>query len=122
MTLKEILKNIKVVTVNGSLDIEATGVDIDSRQVEQGHLFVAVRGTQTDGHQYIEKAVAQGATAILCEQEPESTTPGVTYVVTPSTEKAVGVVATTFYGNPSERTRLVGVTGTNGKTTIATLL
>ena len=122
MTLKEILKNIKVVTVNGSLDIEIAEVNIDSRQVGQGHLFVAVRGTQTDGHQYIEKAVAQGATAILCEQEPENITPGVTYVVTPSTEKAVGVVATTFCGNPSERTRLVGVTGTNGKTTIATLL
>ncbi len=122
MTLKEILKNIKTVTVNGSLDIEIAEVNIDSRQVGQGHLFVAVRGTQTDGHQYIDKAVAQGATAILCEQEPATLAPGVTYVVTPSTEKAVGVVATTFCGNPSERTRLVGVTGTNGKTTIATLL
>ena len=103
MTLKEILKNIKTVTVNGSLDIEIAEVNIDSRQVGQGHLFVAVRGTQTDGHQYIDKAVAQGATAILCEQEPATLAPGVTYVVTPSTEKAVGVVATTFCGNDRDK-------------------
>ncbi|MBQ9357603.1 MAG: UDP-N-acetylmuramoyl-L-alanyl-D-glutamate--2,6-diaminopimelate ligase [Prevotella sp.] len=128
MRLSDILKNIKTVSVEGSLDVEITGVDIDSRRVEKGHLFVAMRGTQTDGHQYIAKAIEQGAAAILCEESPvgkgadASSCGSATIVTVSSTETAVGPVATAFYGNPSEKLTLVGVTGTNGKTTIATLL
>ena len=122
MTLRELLKDIKTTSTNGSLDIEITGVDIDSRQVTPGHLFIAMRGTQVDGHQFIAKAVEQGASAILCETPPTSLSPDVTYVVVESTERDAGEVATTFYGEPSRQMKLVGVTGTNGKTTIATLL
>ena len=122
MELKEIIKNIRPVNITGSTDVEITGVDIDSRRVGAGHLFVAMKGTQTDGHAYIGKAIDQGAAAILCEDMPEGTKDGVTYVQVKSTEDAVGEAATTFYGDPSRKLRLVGVTGTNGKTTIATLL
>ena len=122
MQLRELLKNIKPSTVTGDIDVEITGVDIDSRQVNQGHLFVAMKGTQVDGHEFIGKAIAQGASAILCETLPTELSPDVTYVMVDSTEACVGKVATTFYGDPSRHTKLVGVTGTNGKTTIATLL
>lgn len=122
MTLSELIKNIDTVNITGSTDIEIKGVDIDSRRVAEGHLFVAMKGTQVDGHTFIGKAVAQGATAILCEDMPAEVAEGVTYVQVSSTEDAVGKVATQFYGDPSRKLKLVGVTGTNGKTTIATLL
>ena len=122
MKLSELINKLKVTTTIGSADIDITGVDIDSRHAASGHLFVAMRGTQTDGHQYIAKAVELGATAILCEELPQTIVDGVTYVQVPSTEASAGIVATTFHGNPSEHMMLVGVTGTNGKTTIATLL
>jgi UDP-N-acetylmuramoyl-L-alanyl-D-glutamate--2,6-diaminopimelate ligase len=101
-------------------------VNIDSRRIADGHLFVAMKGTQVDGHKFIAKAIEQGAKAILCEDLPEDAnnqqTSNITYIQVPSTEDAVGRVATLFYGDPSKRLKLVGVTGTNGKTTIATLL
>ncbi|MDD6553880.1 MAG: UDP-N-acetylmuramoyl-L-alanyl-D-glutamate--2,6-diaminopimelate ligase [Prevotellaceae bacterium] len=122
MKLKELLKNIQPEQILGSDDIEITGVNIDSRKIQDGHLFVAMRGTQVDGHKFIPKAIAQGAKAILCEDMPEEKADGVTYVQVKSTEDAVGKVATLFYGDPSRHLILVGVTGTNGKTTIATLL
>ncbi|MGM9700039.1 MAG: UDP-N-acetylmuramoyl-L-alanyl-D-glutamate--2,6-diaminopimelate ligase [Prevotella sp.] len=122
MTLKDLLSNMKPKAVIGNEDIDITGVNIDSRRIGKGHLFVAMVGTQVDGHQFISKAIAQGAAAILCERLPEETTEGVTYVQVDSTEDAVGKVATLFYGDPSRHLKLVGVTGTNGKTTIATLL
>ena len=122
MTLKELIKNIKTLAVKGSTDKEITGVDIDSRQVSDGHLFVAMRGTQVDGHRFIGKAEEQGAVAIVCEDTPEEQKENVTYIKVASTQDAVGHVATMFYGNPSDKLKLIGVTGTNGKTTIATLL
>ncbi len=122
MLLKELIKNIRPVNVAGSTDKEITGVNIDSRRIAEGHLFAAMKGTQTDGHAYIGKAIELGAAAILCEDMPENTVEGVAYVQVKSTEDAVGEVATTFYGDPSRKLKLVGVTGTNGKTTIATLL
>ena len=122
MKLSELLKNIKPTGIKGDTDIDITGIDIDSRKVGEGFLFIAMRGTQVDGHQFIPKATAQGATAILCEAMPADPDEGVTYITVDSTEQCVGPVATTFYGDPSRRMRLVGVTGTNGKTTIATLL
>ncbi|WP_315366577.1 UDP-N-acetylmuramoyl-L-alanyl-D-glutamate--2,6-diaminopimelate ligase [Prevotella koreensis] len=122
MKLNELLRNIKNVALTGSDNVEITGVNIDSRRIATGHLFVAMRGTQVDGHRFITKATEQGAAAVLCEELPEVLSEGVTYVKVPSTEDVVGHVATAFYGNPSEKLKLVGATGTNGKTTIATLL
>jgi UDP-N-acetylmuramoyl-L-alanyl-D-glutamate--2,6-diaminopimelate ligase len=122
MKLIELLKNVEVLNTFGDTGVEITGVNIDSRRIERGHLFVAIPGTQTDGHKYIPKAIELGAAAILCEQMPEEQADDVTYVVVASTENVVGLVATHFFGDPSRKLKLVGVTGTNGKTTIATLL
>ena len=134
MKLTELLKSISPTAIIGSVERDITGVNIDSRQIEPGHLFLAVRGTQADGHAYIASAISKGAVAIVCQDLPEgvastAATPdsaaldsGVTYVVVRDSEEAVGRVATTFYGNPTSKLDLVGVTGTNGKTTIATLL
>ena len=122
MRLNELLKNVETLNIIGDVEVEITGVNIDSRRIEKGHLFVAIPGTQTDGHKYIPKAIELGAAAVLCENVPEQQVPGVTYIQVASTEDAVGKVATLFYGDPSRKLKLVGVTGTNGKTTIATLL
>ncbi len=122
MKLNEVLKNITPIKIVGNDNVEITGVNIDSRRIKAGHLFVAIRGTQVDGHQFIDKAIELGADAVLCEELPEKISDHVTYVQVESTEDAVGKVATLFYGNPSHKLKLVGVTGTNGKTTIATLL
>ncbi|MBQ9216221.1 MAG: UDP-N-acetylmuramoyl-L-alanyl-D-glutamate--2,6-diaminopimelate ligase [Prevotella sp.] len=122
MKLNELLKQVEVLNILGDAEVEITGVNIDSRRIEPGHLFVAIPGTQTDGHKFIPKAIEQGAAAILCEILPDKREPGVTYIAVKSTEDNVGEVATQFYGDPSRKLKLVGVTGTNGKTTIATLL
>ena len=122
MKLKEILTFIHPVKITGNQDIEITGVDIDSRQVGSGHLFMAMRGTQTDGHAYIPAAIEKGAIAILCEELPAELNEEITYIQVTDSEDAVGKVATAFYGDPTSKMELVGVTGTNGKTTIATLL
>ena len=122
MKLSELLKSVSILQIAGSTETEITGVNIDSRKIEKGHLFVAIKGTQTDGHKFIAKAIELGATAILCEDMPEEKIEGISYLQVASTEDVVGQVATNFYGNPSEKLKLVGVTGTNGKTTIATLL
>lgn len=122
MVLEELIKGLKAVSVCGQTDIEITGVNIDSRRIKEGHLFIAQRGTQVDGHKFIPKAIELGAKAVLCEVLPEEKAEGVTYVQVESTEDVAGKVATIFYGDPSRKLKLVGVTGTNGKTTIATLL
>ena len=122
MKLNELLKHVEVLNALGDTEIEITGVNIDSRRIEAGHLFVAIPGTQTDGHKFIPKAIEQGAVAVLCEYFPNRREPGITYIAVDSTEDCVGEVATQFYGDPSRQLKLVGVTGTNGKTTIATLL
>lgn len=122
MRLENLLRDICKVTVIGDENKEITGVNIDSRQVQEGHLFIAVKGTQTDGHSYINKAIENGAVVVVCQTLPEERHDGVTYVQVEDSEQIVGPIATTFYGNPTSKLRLVGVTGTNGKTTIATLL
>ncbi len=123
MKLNDLLKNVKPLNIEGDADKDIKGINIDSRKIELGHLFIAIKGTQTDGHKYIEKAIELGATAILLEEMPtEPINKCITYIQVKSTEEAVGNVATTFYGNPSNHLKLVGVTGTNGKTTVATLL
>ncbi len=123
MKLTDVLKKITVTGLVGSADCDITGVNIDSRQVKKGDLFIAVKGTQADGHQYIPKAIEQGAAAVLISEPlPECPAEGVTYVQCADTEDAAGKVATQFYGDPTTKLKLVGVTGTNGKTTIATVL
>ncbi|MDO4738694.1 MAG: UDP-N-acetylmuramoyl-L-alanyl-D-glutamate--2,6-diaminopimelate ligase [Bacteroidales bacterium] len=122
MKLKNLIGKLDVLEVKGSVECDICGVQIDSRQIGAGELFVAVKGTVADGHGYIGKAVEKGAAAVLCEVMPDVTDMNVTYVRVKNTEQSVGLVATTFYGNPTERLKLIGVTGTNGKTTIATVL
>ena len=123
MKLNDLLKNIKPLNIVGNTDKDIKGINIDSRKIERGHLFVAMKGTQTDGHKFIEKAIELGASAVLLEDMPaETAEKDITYIQVKSTEDAVGKVATTFYGDPSHQLKLVGVTGTNGKTTVATLL
>ena len=120
MLLSELLKGLGARCVGA--DVEVSGVQIDSRRVEADDVFVAVRGTQTDGHAYIGKAVARGARAVVCEHIPDGDYEGVTFAVVPSSEEACGPVITRYYGDPTAQLKLVGVTGTNGKTTIATVL
>ncbi len=122
MKLDELLIPISIIETSGQVSIDITGVNIDSRSVIPGDLFIAVRGTQADGHSYISKAIEQGATAILCETFPEDRKEGVTYIRVANTEDVTGLVATRFFGDPTSKLELIGVTGTNGKTTIATLL
>lgn len=122
MKLNEVLKNIQPLKVIGDAEVEVTGVNIDSRSIESGHLFIAIKGTQVDGHKFISKAIELGAQSILCEDLPVEIVNNVTYVQVESTEDAVGKAATIFFGDPTKKLKLVGVTGTNGKTTIATLL
>ena len=122
MRLEDILKNINVIETQGDIAQEISGIHIDSRKIEPGHLFVAVKGTQTDGHAYIAKAIELGASAIVCEKMPETIENNVTYIKVADTEDCVGKLATSFYGDPTSKLEFIGVTGTNVKTTIATLL
>ena len=120
--LADLLKNVKVIGINGNPDVEINGMELDSRQVKPGGLFFAVKGTVTDGHKFIPKALENGAVAVVCQDLPETMPEGVTFVKLENTEHAVGQIATDFYGDPTSKMKLVGVTGTNGKTTIATVL
>lgn len=122
MKLNQLLTSIEPLQIVGASDIEITGVNIDSRSITQGHLFIAMCGTQADGHMYIEASIESGAAAILCEKMPQNLHPQITYVQVKNSEDVVGKITTTFYGDPTSKLKLVGVTGTNGKTTIATLL
>ena len=122
MQLKNLLRELHVSRIVGNDAVEISSVEADSRRVAAGSLFVAVRGVSVDGHTFISKAEAQGAAAIVCEELPTELSPAVTYVVTPESREALGLLASAWYGEPSRQLTLVGVTGTNGKTTIATLL
>ena len=122
MTIRELITGIKTIAVVGDQNAQVKDIQLDSRKVSAGCLFVAMRGTTVDGHQFISKAIELGAAAVLCEVLPEQTVNTVTYVQVADCEDVVGPVATRFFGDPSGKVKLVGVTGTNGKTTIATLL
>lgn len=122
MKLSVLIEAIKEKVILGGLNIDIFGLDSDSRKIEKGHLFVAVKGTANDGHEYINKAIEQGATAVVCEDMPSQMEDSVTYIQVKNSADALGKLAAQWYGNPSDRLTLVGVTGTNGKTTIATLL
>lgn len=122
LRLRDILYKAGAVEIHGSTDRDITAVALDSRKVVAGAAFVAVRGSATDGHQFIGKAVELGATAIVCEELPAQLAAGVTYVRVPDSSKALAWMACNFYDNPSEKLKLVGITGTNGKTTTVNLL
>ena len=122
ITLKDILYRVSINKVIGNTNVAITNVEFDSRKVSLNDVFVAIRGTVSDGHEYIKNAVNQGAIAIVCEELPKDTVNGVTYVKVQNAQQALAFMASNFYENPSENLQLVGVTGTNGKTTIASLL
>ena len=122
MTIKQLIEEAKPLKIVGNDNIEVTGIEIDSRRIGPGNAFIAMKGTQVDGHQFIPKALELGATCIVCETLPTELQEGVTYVQYESTESVAGALATHFYGDPTKRMKLIGVTGTNGKTTTATLL
>ncbi|MGZ5253143.1 MAG: UDP-N-acetylmuramoyl-L-alanyl-D-glutamate--2,6-diaminopimelate ligase [Flavitalea sp.] len=120
--LQDILYKVQIRSVAGSTSLEVSGVQTDSRKVEPGVAFIAIRGYAADGHAYIPLAIDKGAIAIICEELPQDIKEGITYIQVTNSAHAAGLMAHNYYGQPSERVHLVGVTGTNGKTTIATLL
>ena len=122
MKIEDVLKGIETISVSGAKDRVISGVDFDSRKVKNGSVFVAVKGYKSDGHDYIRSAIDSGASAIICEKLPENPEKGVVWIKTNDSARALGQAASNFFGNPSYSLKLVGVTGTNGKTTIATLL
>lgn len=123
MILSELLKEIQYThLVMPKNEVDVTGINIDSRLIKNGDMFIAIKGTQADGHAYITSAEEKGAVAIVCEDIPEKLNPNIAYITVPNAQCITGKLATTFHGNPSQKLKLVGVTGTNGKTTIATQL
>lgn len=120
--LKDILYKVHITSTSGNMTVDVKGICFDSRKIKPGFLFVAVKGSQADGHFFIEKAIDQGAVAIVAEKLPERITDKITYVAVKNSAQALGIIAANFYKNPSHQLQLIGVTGTNGKTTVATLL
>ena len=120
--LKDILYTAPLESVHGPTNLAVTGLTMDSRRVKKDGVFVAIKGTQTDGHGYMDQAIAAGARTIVCQVLPNELAEGVTYIESSNPARAMGIMAGHFYGNPSEKMKVVGVTGTNGKTTVATLL
>lgn len=120
--LKDILYKVHITSTSGNMNAEVKGICFDSRKVQPGYLFIAVKGTQSDGHAFIEKAASSGAIAVVAEKLPDEISDKTTYVTVKDSAKALGIIASNFYGNPSSKIKVVGVTGTNGKTTVATLL
>jgi UDP-N-acetylmuramoyl-L-alanyl-D-glutamate--2,6-diaminopimelate ligase len=120
--LSQILRGVKTQQIQGDTDKNIAKIIFDSRKAEKDCLFVAVRGTQVDGHNFISQVIEKGATAIICEEIPQNTEGGVTYIKVKDSALVLGLIASNFYNNPSKKLKLIGVTGTNGKTTTATLL
>jgi len=122
LRLKEIIQDLEITVRNGDQDPHIRAITFDSREVRKGDLFVAIRGVEADGHNYIDAAIASGAAALICEEAGDRGDPGIPLICVPDTRKALARMASTWYGHPSTELSLVGITGTNGKTTIATLL
>jgi UDP-N-acetylmuramoyl-L-alanyl-D-glutamate--2,6-diaminopimelate ligase len=122
ITLKDILYKVAIEAVKGSTEMPVRNIDFDSRKIQENDVFVAIRGTVSDGHEFVEKAINLGAIAIVCDTFPEIIVTGITYIKVKDTNAALAFMASNFYDNPSSKLQLVGITGTNGKTTIASLL
>ena len=122
MNLQELLYKVSVAKVVGTTNVEVTGIAFDSRKIKKDFLFVAVKGTQSDGHTYISQTINAGATVIILENMPADLEDNITYIQVEDSDIALGIIAANFYNNPSEKIKLVGITGTNGKTTIVSLL
>jgi UDP-N-acetylmuramoyl-L-alanyl-D-glutamate--2,6-diaminopimelate ligase len=122
MKIEEILRGIDIVSIKGAKERVVSGIDFDSRKVKKNSMFIAVKGYKSDGHDFIESAILSGATSVICETLPAKPDKNICWVKTSDSAKALGLAASNFYGNPSSSLKLIGVTGTNGKTTIATLL
>lgn len=120
--LKDILYKVAIESVHGSTDIDVNKIEFDSRKIQQDDVFVAIRGTLSNGHDFIERAIELGATAIICDELPNKLVSSVTYVKVVNTNSALAFLAANYYNSPSANLKLVGITGTNGKTTIASLL
>ncbi|WP_026955269.1 UDP-N-acetylmuramoyl-L-alanyl-D-glutamate--2,6-diaminopimelate ligase [Algoriphagus vanfongensis] len=120
--LKDILYKVSLISTSGDMEVDVKNIVFDSRKVEDGSAFVAIAGTQVNGHDYIAAALEKGAKAIICEDLPENLTEGITWVQVGDSAKALGIMASNYYGNPSDEIQVVAITGTNGKTTTATLL
>ncbi|SHO61482.1 UDP-N-acetylmuramoyl-L-alanyl-D-glutamate--2,6-diaminopimelate ligase [Algoriphagus zhangzhouensis] len=120
--LKDILYKVSLVSTSGDMEVDVKNIVFDSRKVEEGSAFVAIAGTQVNGHDYIDAALEKGAAAIVCEDLPENLKEGITWVQVGDSAKALGIMASNYYGNPSDEIQVVAITGTNGKTTTATLL
>lgn len=120
--LRDILYKVNITSTSGNMDLEVNGIAFDSRKVKPGFCFVAIKGHQTDGHEFIEKAVGNGAAVIVCNKLPEEISDKITYITVKGSAKALGILVSNFYGNPSKKIKITGVTGTNGKTTVVTLL
>ncbi len=118
----QLIKNVRVSEIKGNSAVNIASVGFDSRNIVKGQLFIALSGTRVDGHQFIDQAIESGATAIVCERFPETLQSGICYVKVADSNAAVGIIASEFYGNPSQQLKLIGITGTNGKTTTVTLL
>ena len=121
-SLKDILYGVRITAVSGSTDVKIKSVQFDSRQLQKNDVFVAIKGTVSDGHQFIDMAVDAGVVAVICEDFPQQLSDEVTYVTVQNTKKALSIMASNYYDNPSGNLKLIGVTGTNGKTTVSTLL
>ena len=122
MNLKEVLYKVAIEAVHGSTDVEVNNIHFDSRKIESNDIFVAIKGTLSDGHSFIDKSISLGASVIICQELPVNLLSQITYIKVKDTNEALAFLATNFYDNPSQKLKLVGVTGTNGKTTIASLL
>ena len=120
--LRDIIYKSGILEVIGQTDLMVTGITADSRKVEPGNVFIAQTGLQTDGHRFISDAIAAGAKAVVCEQLPEIIPVSTTFIKVKDTSASLGIMAANYYGNPSEKLKLIGVTGTNGKTSVVTLL
>jgi UDP-N-acetylmuramoyl-L-alanyl-D-glutamate--2,6-diaminopimelate ligase len=113
--INEIIQHIRPIKVYGNNDLLIENISFDSRSIGKNHLFIAVCGTQSDGHNFIDNVIEAGATAILCENLPETLNPNICYIKTEDSSKALGFAASSFYDDPSRKLKLVGITGTNGK-------
>ncbi|HMQ00094.1 MAG TPA: Mur ligase domain-containing protein, partial [Cyclobacteriaceae bacterium] len=120
--LRDILYKVSITATSGDMAVAVSGLSYDTRKTQRGDVFIAIKGLQVDGHLYIPQAIKAGAVAVVCERFPEQINPAVTYVAVKNSAEAAGIMAANFYDNPSAKLRLIGVTGTNGKTTVATLL